>query len=357
VSAGGLEVAQLSSDAFFTWLALPAANFWVNLNPTQPDQIIDAKLGATDAGRILLEADLTMKKLAANLTNPRTQLGKDFWNTLKQGPKQELAPCFAVRNWIVPGPATVRENGGQLFILDAPLKVMSASIGAEVPPGSEFEACRDDPPDIIQHNQKVFETLILPKVDKAVNEAPEFQDLRRVYLSRVAAEWIRQRSAGRTTAFSPFIGSGDVTRWPARVPWDPKEVFQRYLKSVNEGEYREEHTFLQTGKTVIVGLGGVDFSKSPRDNLTPAAFKTRAPSLPVTIASSQFADRQDEDGLRTWFGGEATPRQAAQPPGNGGLPITGTSVRPVILVGLLLLAVGVVLAVWFRRRRPSGSPH
>lgn len=358
VSAGGLEVAQLSSDAFFTWLALPASAFWVNLNPTQPDQIIDAKLGTTDAGRILLEADLTMKKLAANLTNPKTSLGSQFWDSLQQGPKQKLAPCFAVRNWIVPGPATVRENGGQLFILDAPLKVMSAPIGSEIPVGSGFDACRDDPPAIIEHNQQVFKSLILPKVDEAVNKAPEFEDLRRVYLSRVAAEWIRQRSAGRTTAFTPIIGSGDVTRWPARVPWDSKEVFARYLKSVNEGEYHEQHTFLQTGSpvSVIVSLGGVDFSSSPRDNLSPAAFKTRAPSLPVTIASSQLADRQDEDGLRTWFGGEAAPHRATQP-GNGGLPVTGTSIRPVILVGVLLLVVGLVLVVWFRRRRPSEYRH
>jgi hypothetical protein len=359
VSAGGLQVAQLSSDAFFTWLALPASAFWVNLNPSQPDQIIDDKLGTTDAGRILLEADLTMKKLAANLTNPSTPLGSRFWDSLQQGPKQKLLPCFAVRNWIVPSPATVRENGGQLFILDAPLKVMSAPIGGEIPVGSGFDACRDDPPEIIQHNQEVFRSVILPKVDEAVNKAPEFEDLRRVYLSRVAAEWIRQRSVGRTTAFSNIIGSGNVTRWAARVAWDRKEVFGRYLKSVNEGEYHTEHTFLQTGSpvSVIVSFGGVDFSSSPRDNLSPAAFKAAAPSLPVTIASSQFADRQDRDGLHTWFGGEAAPpRQPAQPPvqpPGGGLPITGTSVGPIVIVGLLLLAAGMVLLLVWRPRKPS----
>jgi hypothetical protein len=362
VSAGGLEVAQLSSDAFFTWLALPASAFWVNLNPTQPDQIIDAKLGTTDAGRVLLEADLTMKKLAANLTNPRTTLGNQFWNELQQGPKQELAPCFAVRNWIVPAPAKVREDGGQLYILDAPLKVMSAPIGAEVPPGSDFDACRDDPPEIIKHNQQVFENLILPKVADAVNKAADFEDLRRVYLSRVAAEWIRQRSVGRTTAFTPIIGSGDVSRWPARVAWDPKEVFQRYLKSVKEGEYHEEHTFPQTGKTVIVSLGGVDFSSSPRNNISPVEFQKVAPKLPVTIASSQFADRQDEDGLRTWFGGAAgQPRQQppVQQPGGtgGGLPITGASVSRTIAAGVLLLLAGVVLVLWARRRRIHWSRH
>jgi hypothetical protein len=32
-SYGGLAAGQLSSDALFTWLALPESSFWVNLNP------------------------------------------------------------------------------------------------------------------------------------------------------------------------------------------------------------------------------------------------------------------------------------------------------------------------------------
>lgn len=42
--AAGLETARQSSDAFFTWLALPPQSFWVNLNPSQPDRIIDPQL-------------------------------------------------------------------------------------------------------------------------------------------------------------------------------------------------------------------------------------------------------------------------------------------------------------------------
>ncbi|HEX6684790.1 MAG TPA: hypothetical protein VF062_18440 [Candidatus Limnocylindrales bacterium] len=354
VSAGGLEVAQLSSDAFFTWLALPASAFWVNLNPGEPDRIIDPKLGSTDAGRVLLEADLTMKKVAVNFTNPSSALGAQFWDSLRQGPAQPLIPCFAVRNWIVPGPATVRENGGQLYILEAPLKVMSAPIGEELPPGTSFDACRDDPPDIIEHNQRMWTSLIQPKVEEAVNTSAQFEDLRRVYLSRVAAEWIRQRSSGRTTAFSGIIGSEDVSKWPSRVPWDPREVFQRYLKSVNEGEYSTEHTFHQTGSpvTVMVSLGGVDFSSSPRDNLNPAQFEQKAPSLPVTIAAAQFADRQDIDGLHTWFGGQAAPPPAPSGGGGGGsMPVTGGSTGLLVGAGVLLLCGGVLLFVLSRRKR------
>src|SRR5262249_49950393 len=49
VSYGGADAARLSADSFFVWLALPPSSFTVNLNPEEPDRIIDAKLGTTDA--------------------------------------------------------------------------------------------------------------------------------------------------------------------------------------------------------------------------------------------------------------------------------------------------------------------
>ena len=68
--ATGLETARQSSDAFFTWLALPPQSFWVNLNPSQPDRIIDPQLARTDVGRVLLDADMALKRSAVNLTRP-----------------------------------------------------------------------------------------------------------------------------------------------------------------------------------------------------------------------------------------------------------------------------------------------
>jgi hypothetical protein len=63
--AAGVGTARQSSDAFFTWLALPPSSHWVNLNPNEPDRIFDAQFGRTDAGKVLLEADLAMKKSIA----------------------------------------------------------------------------------------------------------------------------------------------------------------------------------------------------------------------------------------------------------------------------------------------------
>ncbi len=81
---GGQEKGNLISDAFFTWLALDPSTFWVNLNPDEPDRIIDAKFGSTDAGRVLLEADLELKHDIFKAMDPKTDAGRDFMNALPQ---------------------------------------------------------------------------------------------------------------------------------------------------------------------------------------------------------------------------------------------------------------------------------
>jgi hypothetical protein len=356
-SFGGLAAGQLSSDALFTWLALPASSFWVNLNPDQPDTIIDDKLGRTDAGRVLLQADLQMKKTSAKLLDPNTALGSDFWNSLQS--KDENLPCITFRNWIVPGPAKVRENGGELYVLDAPLQVKSAPISFKTPIGGL--PCPAQPESITQHNQLVYEQKILPKVEQAVNTAPEYQDLRRVYLARVMAEWLRQRSAAKANAFTPIIGSGDISRWLARTPWNPKDIFDQMVKSLRDGEYTYTWKRNQGGQevTVTIVVGGVDFSESPRAPITETAFKQQYPALPQTVTRSRHSLLNDIDPSRTWLGAGAGPAaQAPAPPqasppaaGSGGLPITGTPIALITLAGALLVIAGVAVLLWMRRRR------
>jgi hypothetical protein len=67
---------------FFIGVSLPNDSFWVNLRPDSPDDIIDDNLAQTDVGRILLEADLQLKKDTAQFTNPQTLEGKEYWSKL-----------------------------------------------------------------------------------------------------------------------------------------------------------------------------------------------------------------------------------------------------------------------------------
>ncbi|MEK6727566.1 MAG: hypothetical protein AABY28_02685, partial [Candidatus Omnitrophota bacterium] len=69
---------------FLVGVALPDDNFWVNLRPDSEDQIISQELAETDVGKILLEADLQLKKDVAKFTSPETAEGREYWNKLYQ---------------------------------------------------------------------------------------------------------------------------------------------------------------------------------------------------------------------------------------------------------------------------------
>lgn len=397
---GGQEKAELVSDSFFTWLALTPDKFWVNLNPDQPDKIMDRTFGTTDAGRVLLQADLEMKHDYAKDMDPRTGIGKELWAKLQA----ENIPCtHGVRNWIVPKPAVVREQDGGLYILDAPLKVNSVPQDFRTPsPNGTCDLTE------AQHKrvQALLDSMVVPDIEKKVNTDAKYADLRRVYNARVAAEWIRQQDAKSPTDYHSIINSNKVADWPLRgknKSWTPEQTYKEYVKSFTQGDY--SYPCEKNGQNGICVAGGVDFSKSPKKNISRAQFTTEHKYMPRTtdISVKAMTDDAGNKGLLALGGNTArhegegggqppkpspTPKPghsgtpSGQPStspsghapspgpsgqgghgqstggsgdtsGGGGLAHTGTEVAGIAGAALALVAAGAGL-VWWRRRRTAG---
>lgn len=339
-AGSGNNAAQQASDAFFVWLALPPSAFTVNLNPDEPDRILDPAFGRTDAGRILLEADLQMKKTVAGLIHPDSPRGAEFWNALGGGDQS----CLSLRQWIVPAPAQIRANGDELYILDAPLQVkMETEYLTAVGVGGG-SGCPQQSKAVEQQNETVFRTMILPEIERAVNEAPEYADLRQVYLSRVAAEWYRQRSRTESLSFTPIIDRGDVTAWPARVAWSPREVFDRYVDSYKNGEFNVTRE-TRSGDFVLTHTyvyGGVDWTQIPFEQLSPDELQSRWPGSSTVLDDSFTGPAHDQQG-RVWLSSTST---VPSPPGRSGLSLSMYLAIIVIAIG-----VGFVLRSWWQVRR------
>jgi hypothetical protein len=307
---------------------------------------------------VLLEADLQMKKTVAKLIHPDTPAGQQYWAGLEGDTK-----CVSMRQWIVPAPASVREDNGQLYILDAPLSVKMETdyvkatgvggIGGGCPGQSQVET---------QHNEAVYRSTILPQIEKSVNTAPEYADLRRVYVSRVAAQWYRERSATKHTAYSDLVDRGDVRNWPSRQAWSPKDVFQRYVQSYTNGEFNVTHTTRRGNvvETMTYVFGGVDFTHIPRTKLGGAAFAKQRSALPAAVTNAVYRPTDEQGGKVVWLGGESTARPLPELQAGPASPTSSTGFWIFTTLPLLIWVAGGALLLVRRRRSqrelPSPTP-
>lgn len=347
-TATGLAAARQASDAFFVWLELKPSTFWVNLNPNEPDRVVDAQLGRTDVGRILLQADLQMKKTAGQLIHPDTPLGKQFLSGL-------AGDCISFRAWIVPAPATVREDGDKLYILDAPLDVKTEAQYLLPSDSRAAVSCPRLDATANQQNEQRFRTLVLPRLRKEINTGPAYAELRRVYLARVAAEWYRSLSKRKHTAYRGLVDQGNVDAWTTKTGWVPADTFRKFVDSYTKGEYKtvQRTTVGSVTYTRTYVYGGVDLSTVPFAPISGAEMDARHPRLLQAVQRSVDHTENSPDGS-VWLGG------VNASPGRGMWTRLGDRVGGLAhgTTGILVVVVTALGAITFgfrggtRRQRP-----
>lgn len=307
---------ELSWTSFFVWLLLPDSTFWVNLNPDEPDRIIDDQLGKTDVGRILLEADLQMKKDMARLTHPDSPLGKAFWDKLSvlndpgEGNQQETSISLSWRVWIVPGEVTVFADDSQIYVADARLDVMLEAEYLEALSGGGESGSPDEPVDnseALAYAEGVLKEMILPELVKEVNKAPKYRELRQVFYSRVVAEWYKSNDHVDELAFGGLVDRREIHPLESQEPWAREDIFERYTQSLEEGEYsitretKEDHGTYTLTITQTFFSGGVDLTGVPTVRMSHHELVAREPNV-----NDQLLDALVGPGYRSdteeWIG-------------------------------------------------------
>jgi hypothetical protein len=257
--------AKKSLEYFFIGLALSEQKFWVNLNPNMPEAMIDPSLRKTDLGRIILAADLLLKKDVAGLTNPKiSPAGREYWDKLYAKAETlglENNIPVANRVWIIPEEAEVSEQGQQVTILNSRLRVCLESEYAQQP----FNLSAQQK-ELAEYGEQLMRELILPELNRKVNESPAYIDLRAAYRALILAKWYKEkfsRDPGSLveTSFSSAIEDSDL-----ESGYEPSQIYQEYLASLRNGEYKFSDTnygrldfYLQV-ITRDYFCGGVDFN-------------------------------------------------------------------------------------------------
>jgi|GEM_PF-2088679 len=286
----------LASTAFVTGLTLPNNEFWVNLNPGQPNLIIDEQLGTTDVGRIMLESDLQMKRDFCNYSNPcANKTGEVFFSILMKKQNELVSECMkkfpgeiesamnvgfkaTTRHWIVPNKIYAYINGSGIYIINSTLNINSV-------PSSEYsypvlinqnssslsKNCREElnksAIEYGQYYKEQEERLILPYVVTDVNQDERYEDLRNVYISLALAQWYKENIGSQADIFLDSIDSSNLTALQSLDLWSPTEIWKNYVYSFKNGEFNctQNKTIYINGQPMIefssFSLGGVDFAR------------------------------------------------------------------------------------------------
>ncbi len=219
---------------FLAALTVPDKDQWVNLSPYEKNRIIEGDFGKTEMGRDLLAQDYLLKQITSSLMYPDSGLGKKFWDKVYERAYKEFGNTNIPVNtfnkvWIVPDEAVVYESGNIAYVVKSHLKVM----------------LEEDYLSLTKHNNsqsqthslssKIIKEIILPAIEKEVNEGQNFAMLRQVFASMLLATWykkaLRQSLLGRIYADkSKVLG----------VNQDPKNneaIYQEYLQAFKKGVF------------------------------------------------------------------------------------------------------------------------
>lgn len=241
-------------DYFFVGIALPNDSFWVNLRPDSQDNIIDDYLAQTDVGKILLEADLQLKKDTAQFTSPQTPEGKNYWDKLYQkagellGQENITIPTL-VRPWIVPDEIIIRETKDNAYIYKATLKVM---LEEDYLKGSSTYNFSDSRLKALnQYSSQLLKERIIPKLTKEINTSKRYAALRQAYYSLILAQWFKARFYGKGGLYSYLIDKKNLTGLMSPSNWSKTTYFKEYQKSFKDGEYNvKEPVSTSSGQSV-----------------------------------------------------------------------------------------------------------
>lgn len=311
-----LKASQISASTqellnyFLVGVNLPNDKFWVNLRPDSQDNIIDDYLARTDVGKIMLEADLQLKKDTAQFTSPQTPEGKEYWSKLYQKAEelygyQEVSIPTLTRPWIVPNEIIVRESKESAYIYKATLKVMLEQDFLKDSSVYNFKDARAKA--LNEYSSQLIRELIIPKLTKEVNLSKRYAALRQVYYSLIMSRWFKSRFADQDGKYASRIDRRDLTGLVSAAAWSKTSYFDAYKKSFAQGEYNIKETVrTPTGQVIRTYFsGGMDFAtltingaKTASSAIAPALMKaglvtpgmSDPASSPVSIEVRRISD-------------------------------------------------------------------
>jgi outer membrane protein TolC len=221
---------------FLTCLTIPQEDLWVNLSPYEKDHIIPNELAVTNAGNMLLEQDKFLKQLASSLTYPESKLGKKFWDEVYKKAYErygttKLPVSTYNKVWIIPDKAVVYDMGYSALIGEAHLKVMLEEDYLAL---KKHERKTDSASQRI--SAEITREIILPELEKEVNEGKNFAPVRQIFHSMILAAWFK-RALKRNVLASVYVDKKKISGVDGIDKNAKEEIYKQYLRIYKVGAY------------------------------------------------------------------------------------------------------------------------
>lgn len=232
---------------FLATLTVPEDELWVNLSPYEKDRIVPEVFGQTEMGRDLLAQDYLLKQLTASLMYPENDLGKKFWDRVYKKAYDlyettEIPMNTFNKVWIVPEEATVYEHEGSAYVLRSHLKVMleedyvalknnkdDARFGMNQLTGDKAEV-------ISGVTSEVVREVLIPEIEKEINEGETFANLRQIYNSMILAAWYK-KSFKESLLGQVYVDRNKVKGVDVDDKQAKQKIYDQYLEAFKKGVY------------------------------------------------------------------------------------------------------------------------
>ncbi|VAX35184.1 hypothetical protein MNBD_UNCLBAC01-950 [hydrothermal vent metagenome] len=283
---------------FLAGLTVPKDEMWVNLSPYEQDRIIPNGFGDTKMGRDMLAQDYMLKQLTASLMYPEDELGKKFWNRVYTKAQEQFGTTEIPVNtfnkvWIVPQKAVVYEKDASVFVVDSYLKVMleedyvalNENIGNAQFGLDSLE--QEDVESVSAISSSVVREILIPEIEREVNEGKTFANLRQIFNSIILAEWYKENLK------ESLLGQVYVDQHKTKgVDTEDKDVnqkiYEQYVEAFKKGVYNYIKEDVDSERQEIIPRkyfsGGVAASAL---SVTPVATSSPATQKMLMVIDSE----------------------------------------------------------------------
>jgi len=228
---------------FLASLTIPEKDLWVNLSPYEKDRIIPSNLGQTQMGEDMLAEDYILKQLTASLIYPEKNLGRTFWDEVYTKAQRMYGTTQIPLNtfnkvWIVADKADVYERGNVAYVVGAHLKVMLEEDYLSLQKHHGQPASVEKMSDTFSNvSSQIIRQIILPLIEKEVNEGKNFANLRQMFYSMILASWYKM--ALKDALLTQIYGNQSKVKVGInqRDPKANEAIFQRYLQAYKKGVF------------------------------------------------------------------------------------------------------------------------